>query len=81
MRSRDNVRYKPHVLLAGGNHHLVNVHHRHKLWLLLQQLVQQGAVAAAQDENLLVLEKCELSIFPVDGRLLIAPCSSACRDT
>ena len=44
----------PHVFFARSDDGLVNVDHRHELGLLLEQLVQQRAVPAAEDEDLLV---------------------------
>ena len=43
------------MLLASIYDHFVNVNHGDKLRLLLEQLVQKGAVSAAEDERLLVL--------------------------
>ena len=53
-RSRSQAEVAPHVFFARSDDGLVNVNHRHELGLLLEQLVQQRAVPAAEDEDLLV---------------------------
>ena len=53
-RARSQAEVAPHVFSARSDDGLVNVDHRHELGLLLEQLVQQRAVPAAEDEDLLV---------------------------
>ena len=43
------------MLLAPPHYSLINIDHGDKLGALLEQLVEQGAVTAAQDEDFLVL--------------------------
>ena len=44
----------PQVFLASSHHSLVDVDHGDKLGLLLEQLVEQGAVAPAKDQQVLL---------------------------
>eukprot|EP00050_Salpingoeca_kvevrii_P017153 m.62251 g.62251 ORF g.62251 m.62251 type:complete len:443 (-) comp7394_c0_seq1:93-1421(-) len=55
-----------HVLDGALDHKLVNVDHRHKLGVVLEQLVQNAAVTAAKNEDILAL--VVLTAIASDGK-------------